>query len=194
MEKNLNSNKHAVIGRTRTLEKTLETVVVFCSLNSVQEQFNVVITDLYFFFFVSFSVYSWRRLLFIVTLYVIDELTAWQHFFVTNRIRSDFVFKGTVHPKIKQNKTHFSHTFPVVLFINVNCFGVSLQVDNVGLLLNKVELDGLWCSNCQILTEIMTQLLKITHTTCCEQFHVGNYFLSLSLVLKEVYIDSSTRE
>ena len=94
------------------------------------------------------------------------------------------IFKGTIHPKIKN--TYYLH---VVLFISLDSFGVSclvweisaieisafsLMTLNGAHIATKVHLEKL-TSN--LFPEIMTLLLKIIHRPCCEQFHVGTTFL-----------------
>lgn len=87
-------------------------------------------------------------------------------------------FKGS--PSIK----HRFFLLPVVLLIPLGCFGVSRCVLEISVAdvtcLDIMELDRTWVVVLQINTfekpfpEIMTWLLNLVHSSCCEQF---NYFL-----------------
>lgn len=95
---------------------------------------------------------------------------------------------------VKKSKLHI-FPLPVVLYINLDCFGVSCRMVE----LSAIEMSafspmafGLWCSKRQknyiwktqqkcLLPEIMTRLVNIIHRPCCAQFHVATVFVCTKL-------------
>ena len=96
-------------------------------------------------------------------------------------------FKGTVQPNIISN--YIFSLLPLALFIHLNCFGVSCQLNMSTV--SWIKLKTRWlvvlevARNCvrkteqhqRFLPEIMTQLDKIIHRPYCEPFPMENYFL-----------------
>lgn len=96
--------------------------------------------------------------------------------------------KGTVHPKVKN--TLF--LIPVVLFVHLKCFGVSCRFLEILVVAALEYNETRWHSVCVaqrakkeiqqqcLFSEIMTQLLKIIHRPCCNQFLVGSTIFSIN--------------